>query len=381
MPYINYEIKAHAAEAAGYWGRRDFLRAWWATGGDDEHWTPPAYGRLRRELNPAHNAHLARLAATLIHVEALQRTGLRRSRTDQQEIPLTSVFERPLAAAAAVIDPRRKGGTAQLALTQFSSDGEAFDRLYYYLVEEFSARRHHRFVAPVGLSPHLNSGLLVDGWDARPPLHTPANPPYTPELIERRLRPFLAGRLYHSAVAPAAGRPGPATIMPFDPARLAGDLMPLLTTATENPAGFPPPDEVEAAFLLRQMPPGTRGFLAEMDGAVAGFVLIGPDTAGQLRTTRGGRPLWGRAYLQLARWFSGWSRVTAGRLFFGGVLPDRRGQGVGRQLWERAMREAQINSWAGLSVGPIWGTGGAAAFLAQQGAVAQQTYHLYEASF
>lgn len=384
MPYFNYEINARAADTAGYWARRDFLRAWWAII-DDERWTPPDYSRLRRELNPDHNAHLARLAATFVHVAALQRTGVRRSRTDQQEIPLTSIWERPLAAAVAVIDPRRKGSTAHLALPHFSGDKEAFDKLYHYLVEELSARRYHRLIVPVGLSPHLGSGLLVDSWDARPPLHTPSNPPYATELFERRLRPFLTGRLYHAAVAPAGERPGPATLGPFDPARLAADLLPLLAAATDNPgAGFPPPDPAEAAFLLRQLPRGTHGFMAEIDGAAAGFVLLGPDTAGQLRAARGGRPLWGRAALRLAAAFPGRSGITTGRVFFGAVLPAWRGRGVGRQLWEHAQRAAQERGWRTLTIGPIWPAGEpptAAGFLAAQGATARQTIQLFEASF
>ena len=386
MPYFNYEINAHAAAEAGYWGRRDFVRAWWAIAHDDDRWTPPAYGRLRRELDPRHNTHLARLAATLINVSALQRTGVRRSRTDQQEIPLTSVLERPLAAAVAVIDPRRKGTTAHLALPHFSRDAGAFARLYAYLVEELAAQRYHRLVAPVGLSPHLGSGLLVDSWGDWPPWHTPGNPPYVPELIERRLRPFQTGRLFHAPVSPPGiESPGPAAIGPLEPARLAGDLLPLLVAATANPvAAFPPPDAPEAAFLLRQLPPETRGFLAEIDGAPVGFVLLGPDTAGLLRAARGGRPLWGRAYLHAVARFPGWHQVTAGRIFFGAVADEWRGQGVGRQLWGRALRQADDSGWATLSIGPIWFSGElppAAIFLERRGAVARQTYQLFEGTF
>ncbi|CUS04115.2 conserved protein of unknown function [Candidatus Promineifilum breve] len=386
MPYFNYEITAHPTDTAGYWARRDFVRAWWSIARDDDRWTPPEYDQLRRELNPRHNDHLARLAATLIYVAALQRTGVRRSRTDQQEIPLTSVLERPLAAAVAVVDPRRKGTTAHLALPHFSSDAGAFDRLYYYLVEQLSAQRYHRFVAPVGLSPHLGSGLLVDSWGDWPPLHTPGNPPYAPELLGRKLRPFQTGRLYQAPVSPPDDEPsGPARVGPFDPSRLTADLLPLLIAATANPvAAFPPPDALEAAFMLRHLPPGTSGWLAEIDGAPVGFVLLGPDTAGQLRAARGGRSLWGRAYLRGMARLPGWRRVTSGRLFFGAVVAERRGQGIGRQLWGQALRAAHESGWATLSIGPIWASGQpspAAGFLERRAAVARQTYQLYEASF
>ena len=394
MPYFNYSIHAREAGAASFWQRREFLHAWWALYRDDGRWTPPEYTRLRRELDPHHNEHLVRLSATLIHVDALHRTGLRRSRNEQGEIPLTSVLERPLAAAVAVIDPRRVGRTAHLALLHLAYDDEAFDRLYDHLVETLSVEGYRRVVGPIGLSPHLGSGLQVDGWDEWPPLHTPSNPPYLPELIEHRLRPLQTGRLYHADVPrePVVLSSGPAVVRPFDPARLSADLLPLLVAATENPiAGFPPPDAAEAAFLLRLLRPKMlTGHLAEVDNLPVGFVLLSPDTAGRLRTARGGRPLWGRALLNLeTRFFERnpvlRNRVSKGRLYFGAVLPSWRRQGIGRQLWEHALAEGRRHDWQALTVGPLWlpkeGASPASAFLDSRAAVARQTYRLYERSF
>ncbi len=386
MPYFNYTINAISAATASWWERRAFLGAWWSLYGDDARWTPPPYGRLRRALNPRHNEHLARLEATLIHVEALHRTGVRRSRTDQQEIPLVSVIERPLAAAIALIDPRRKGTTAHLALSHLSADKEAFDTLYYYLVESLSERGYHRLVAPVGLSPHLDSGLLTGAWDAWPPQHTPTNPPYLPELLESRFRPLQHGRLYRAdTTQPPGDAPGPAALRPLEPARLAGDLLPLLVAATDNPtAAFPPPDAVEAALLLRLLGPGVFGWLAEVDGEPVGFVLLGPDEAARLRATRGERSLWRRAAYGVAPTLFGRGE-TAGRLHFGAVHPAWRRQGIGRQLWQRALRAAAGGGWASLVAGPLWlppsGQSVAAAFLDGRAAVAPQTFQLYERSF
>lgn len=388
MPYFNYSVHAQEAGAASYWERRAFLNACWAIYRDDARWTPPPYGRLLRELDPRHNDHLARLHATLIHIDALHRTGVRRSRTDQQEIPLTSVLERPLAAATAIVDPRRKDQTAHLALAHLSNDQEAFDRLYYFLIEHLPDFNCRHLIGPVGLSPHLDSGILVDGWGEWPPLHTPGNPPYQPELIERRLRPFQEGRLYQANVpALPAATPGPATIRPLDPSRLAGDLLPLLVAATDNPvAAFPPPDAAEAALILRMLNPAAlTGSVAEMDGEVVGFVLLGPDTAGRLRATRGGRPAWRRAMVVAQAALSGRFRVTAGRLFFGAVRPEWRRRGIGAQLWEHALSGARDQGWESLIIGPIWwpksGEPAAAAFLKGRAAGAPQAYRLYDRSF
>ena len=396
MPYFNYSLHAADANDASFWERRAFVNAWWKIGREDERWTPPPYSPLRRALDARHNDHLARLGTALIRVEALYRTGVRRGRTDQQEIPLTSVLERPLAAALALLDPRRRDRVAHLALLQLADDAEALDRLYYHLVEALADAEIHRLAGPVGLSPHLGRGALVDSWNAWPPQHTPTNPPYLPELLERRGRVAQVGRLYEvrvdgegtggAAITEDAAR---AAIQSFDVARLAGDLLPLLAAATDDGGGFAPPDATEAAYLLQATGPGAVGGLAERDGAPVGFVLLAPDAAGRLRAARGGRPLWGRAVLAL-----GQDRpVAAGRLLFGGVLPAWRGRGVGAALWGWAWATAQARGWRTLTIGPVWSPrrtsrvpaadpqAAAAAFLIARGAVARQTYHLYEWSF
>ncbi len=403
MPYFNYTLHATHAADASYWERRAFVNAWWAIGRDDERWTPPRYGTFRRELAPRRNDHLARLEAMLLYVEALYRTGLRRSRTDQQEIPLTSILEKPLAAAVALFDPRRDDATAYLAELKLADDAEAFERLYDRLEEALSDAGIQRLIGPVGLSPYLDRGLLVDSWDAWPPQHTPTNPPYLPELLERRARVRQVGRLYHVMVGEEAARMaasrgglsvnGAVAVRPFEVARLAGELLPLLVAAVDDGCGFAPPDAAEAAYLLRAAGPAAFGGLAEVDGAPVGFVLLAPDMAGRLRAARGGRPLWGRAALAL-----GDRRpVGAGRLLFGGVLPAWRGRGVGSALWGWALASARSRGWQSLSVGPIWSPRrssrvpttdpepAAAAFLTARGAVAGQTagqtYHVLEWTF
>ncbi|MCW5865275.1 MAG: hypothetical protein KIT52_19460, partial [Anaerolineae bacterium] len=282
MPYFNYDVHAVDAGAASWWERRAFAGAWWALGREDDRWTPPRYTAFRRELNPAHNDYLARQAARLVTIDALHRTGVSRSRTDQQEIPLTSVLERPLVAALAAADPRRRDQTAHLGLLHTAGDAEALERLFDYLTETLGEDDTHRIIGPVGLSPHLGGGVLADAWDAAPPQHTPTNPPYLPEMLERDAGVLQTGRLYAVDVAggyPAGGwgEVNGVTVEAFAVARLAEDLLPLLIAATENPvAGFPPPDAAEAAFLLRQAGPGAVGGLAVVAGAPAGFVLLAP---------------------------------------------------------------------------------------------------------
>ena len=386
MPYFNYRIQAVDATTAGRSGRRGFLHTWWSLYRDDDRWAPPDYAQLLRDLDPRHTKHLSRLEASFVHVDALRRTGVRSARNDQQEIPLVSLLERPLAATVVLIDRRRADHTASLALLKLGNDGQAIEKLIDYLVDDLPRRGIERIIGPTGLSPCLGSGLLVDGWDEWPPFQTPSNPPYVPELLERHMRPAQSGRLFHAAI-PAelvTTTPGPANLKPFDPVRLAGDLLPLFIGAAENRiADLPLPDATEVAFMLRQLErSAVAGYLAEMDGSPVGFVLLGADTAARLRLAHGGRPLWGRALLKLVTRSYGKSRVSNGRIHFCAVLPEWRGRGIGRQLWQNALAHGRDCGWKSLSAGPIWlplqGALPASAFLESMGASAGQTYRLYE---
>jgi GNAT superfamily N-acetyltransferase len=385
MPYFNHRVIAIDAATASYGERRAFLNAWWSLYGDDSRWTPPEFNRLRGAVNPRHNNHLSRLEASLIHVEALYRTGLRRGRTGQQEVPLTSVLEKPLATATAIVDSRRRDRTAHLALLHLANDEETFDTLYSHLVETLSAADCRRMIGPVGLSSHLEAGALVDNWAEWPPQWTLGNPPYLPDLMERRFRPFRTGRLYHATVPAALPdlEPGPVSLRSFDVLSLAEELLPLLASAVENSsAGFPQPDADEASWILGQLgPPTLVGGLALVEETPVGFVLLGPDGAGRLRASRGGKPLWGRVRLAFTRH----RPVASGRVYFAAVLPPWRGQGIGRKLWQWAFRAARFQGWVRLAIGPVWSQPGgptaAEAFLSRYGAAPRQTYYLYERSF
>lgn len=110
----------------------------------------------------------------------------------------------------ALCDPRRREGTAYLALLHCVNDPESLDRLLGRLAEALSARGCRRVIGPIGLSPHLGSGLLQDCWGQLPPLHTPYNPPYVPEVVGSAMRPLDRARLYHLEVPTEPLSPPPA---------------------------------------------------------------------------------------------------------------------------------------------------------------------------
>jgi GNAT superfamily N-acetyltransferase len=371
--YFNH----HTQIAGGWWDRRSFVVNWWRMYKDDPRWVPPYYPTLRRELEPARNDHLARLNPLFAQTDALPR---RRRSSSPYGSWDGAAFDRMVAATVMLGDSRRRDDTAYLALLHCVNDIGSLERLLTDLIEPLAARGYHRLIGPTGLSPHLGTGLLQDYWDRLPPLHTPYDPPYMPEIAGIVLRPFARSQLYHLAVPPERppAPPTPAKLRPLEPDRLAKDLLPLLVAACPTWADFPPPDAEEAAFLLRWVKHWPlHGWLAEVAEQPVGFILLQPDLASRLRLARGGRnPLW-RVWLAWA------SRrpVRHGRVLFGAVLPDWRGQGIGRQVLHQALLTARQHGWQSLTFGPFPTVSPGAKFLKRNGAKAQQSYLLYQQEF
>jgi GNAT superfamily N-acetyltransferase len=283
-------------------------------------------------------------------------------------------MEEAVATAALLADPRRRDGTATLALLSVANDVESLERLLTLAQEHAFARGCSRLVGPVMLSPHLGYGALLDHFDQTPPLHTPYNQPYLPEILDAVLERVQLTRLYHVPVsADLEQMAGPARLRPLtieDDAQ----LLPNLLTALDDNAEFARPDGSEAAFLLSWWNIAPRfGWIAEVEGQAVGFVLLQPDLAAPLRRAKGGRnPLW-RLWWQ-------WRRLQPahnGRILAGGVLPRWRRQGIGHQLWAAALKSAHLQGWRSVNIGPVADDSAAASFLLAHNAQPIQHYALY----
>ena len=378
MPYeyINFDLTI----AADRWTRGGFFRGWRGIMADDPHWAPPPLPWLRRTLTGTRHVHIRRMAPTFLHVQAVRRRVNSRSDGDVGVGygMSTSVFEETVGAAVLLTDPRVEDRTAYLALPHIVNDEACLDRLLESVMEQLWERGYRRLLAPIGLSPALGVGALLDYFNLTPPLHTPYNAPYVPELLAQSLEPIHAQQLFVATPpshAQAAG--GPATLVPATSTALSGPLLPLLQSACAT-ALFPAPDAEEARFLadvIGQWP--STIWVAEMDGAPVGFVWLQGDYAPVLRRSHGGRnPLW-RPWIAYQRT----RPMRAGRLLLGGVLPAWRGQGIGRQLWHHALATSHAAGWETLTAGPVDVGSPGAAFLSAQGATPQQRYTLFAGEF
>lgn len=375
--YFNYRFQL----AEGGWQRRDFAGRWWRIYENDPRWAPPLWSDFRATLDLSRTPHLARLDPLLLYGEALPRRSQPRS-PQHSDLPAFSsaLFEESIVAGLLLRDRRRRDGAAYVALLHVANDTETLLRYLTMVGEILQPAGVRQLILPTGISPYLGTGVLQDHFHRWPPLYSPYNPPYLPEMMMEICRPLGRSLLYEVEVARSLEkvRQGPATLRPFDPVRLAGDLLPLFQQTMPTWADFPLPDEQEAAFLLRRLGRWpVVGWLAEVNGEAVGFVLLQPDLAAILRQSNGGRRLLGRAWLA-------WRTrrpVKAGRTLFGGVAPAYRRRGIGRQLWQQALRHSYESGWERLSIGPLPSTAPASNFLQAQGVEPQRTYLLHRYEF
>ena len=367
--YYNYYTRL----AESWWERRDFVRGWLRLHGSDRRWVAPYFPKLMAALTPGRTPYIARQNPALIWIEALQG----KANTDGQwsSTRYNSVFmEEAVATAALLADPRRRDNTASLAMLNVANDVESLERLLSVALEQGFGRGRSRLVGPVELSPHLGYGALLDHFDKTPPLYTPYNSPYLPEILDAVFERVATARLYYAPVRPQAERiGGPASLRPIVPEDDTSILSSLLA-ALDGSVDFPRPDAVEAAFLLNWWQAVPRmGWIAEMQGEPVGFVLLQPDLAVALRRAKGGRPLHWRLWWQ-------WRRTRPardGRIVAGGVLPNWRRQGIGTQLWASALNSAHLHGWRTLSIGPVADDSAGASFLLTHKTEPLQHYALY----
>jgi len=370
VAYFNYTTHW----ATDWWARREFIHAWWRLNADDPRWLPPDYATWRRLIVQRDAAYWQQLAAQPFYLEALPRRRPSTYAPQHQPMLAGAVFEQPVAAAVLLCEPA-PAGVAYLSMLHCANDEETLDRLLGAAMERAAEAGCTRLVAPAGLLPEWGGGALLDRFDQLPPLHTPSNPPYLADLLATSMEVCQRQQLLILPVNAVAADAGPAVLKPLTLTDLAGVHLPLLAAALTPHSEKAELSPDAAALLLHWVGVyPTCGWLAEVDGAAAGFVVVQPDLAPLVRRTGGGRWLpW--------RWYGRWALrrpVRRGRLLFGAVVPMWRKRGVGRQLLAEVQRHAAAAGWSELICGPFTDDAPVACWLQRAGARVEQHYALFE---
>ena len=196
------------------------------------------------------------------------------------------------------------------------------------------------------MSPSMNHecGLLVGGYETRPSVMTPWNPPYLGELVERSgyakaqdlvgyWIPAAGERALPERVGVLAERTRRKTGVTFrrldvkTMEREARMVLELYKQAWENNWGFVPPSWEEfwhTAKDLKMVLAPELSFVAETDEGVVGFMLIIHDLNRVLQHIPSGR-LWP---WNLVRLLTATRRFVAGRVILLGLTREYRNRGL-----------------------------------------------------
>jgi GNAT superfamily N-acetyltransferase len=307
---------------------RAFLRLPYDLYRSDPNWVAPLPWMERRRWSPRHNASL--------RSRSVRRFLARRGGTVVGRI--AAIVDEAFAA-------RWEPGAGAFGFFECRDDPEAAAALLTAAEGALRERGRDRVLGPINLTPHDEVGLLVEGFDSRPTLLSPYNPPYYPELVEaagyRGVRDYHAflwrpeqshgpavSRLQRAAEQ-GSGVFGRVRLRPADVRRWDDEvrtLHALYNESFEGVWGFVPVTVEEFA----ERAAGFRPFfdpdlliIAEGESRAVGFALLLPDANEALAPLRGRLLPFG--WLRLIR---GMRRIRGGRFILIGVVPDLAGRGL-----------------------------------------------------
>jgi hypothetical protein len=210
-----------------------------------------------------------------------------------------------------------------------------------------ATRGMRRAIGPLSLSTNEETGLMVDGFAARPMLLMPYHPPYaSPRLAAEGYAkakdliaydydviaapPFRAPRVVQRAMAG-----GGFELRTLDPRRYQADInaaLAIYRDAWADNWGYVPPTQAETEHTVRSMKPLVRSdmvILAEMGGAPVGMIVCVPNLA-EAVAGLGGRLLpfgWARLLWRLKV-----AGLRTSRVVLFGVLKRLQGSGLGSAI-------------------------------------------------
>jgi len=360
--------------------RRAFIDLPYRLYRDDPLWAPPFKAEVKELLSPRKNPFFA-------HGEAEYFLGLRQGR----------VAGRIAAIANQLHNEVHGDAIAFFGFFECEDDPELAAELFAAAADWARQRNFDSLRGPASFSVNDECGLLIDGFEFRPPLMMPHNPPYYADLLvaagfhkAKDLYGFWGGHSERYEPVPdrltraidVMRRRQGITIRSFRLDRFDEEVQlikDLYNASWERNWGFVPMTDAEIDHLAKRFKPiliPEIAPFAEKDGRVVGFGVALPDLNQVLMSNRSGRLF--PAVLKLL-WALKRQQIRRARVPLLGVLPEFRGKGIDsmlyHQIWTRAAEHGIFRGEAGwtLEDNPAINRG-----LEKMGFQHYQTYRMYE---
>ncbi|MDZ7781258.1 MAG: N-acetyltransferase [Gemmatimonadota bacterium] len=324
----------------GWRGISRFIEvAWTVQAGRDTPWVPPLRAAVRDLLNRKKNPFYDNADRALF---IAHRDGA------------------PVGRIAAIENRRHNAHHGDrvgfFGFFECGEDQDAADALLRAAEEWLSERGCDRVRGPMNPSMNHECGLLVDGFEHRPVIMTPWNPPYYMTLLDSAgydavrdllgywvpARDRLAVPERVARLAERARRKSGVTFRELDVTKLkqeARNVLELYVEAWDGNWGFVPPTWEEFWHTARDLEAVLAdgfSFVAEANGETVGFMMIAHDVNEVLREMPSGR-LWPWNIVRLSR---GIPRVLRGRVVLLGLRSEFRNLGLFPLFAHEAARRA-----------------------------------------
>ena len=259
-------------------GLKRFLRVPWALYGSDPAWVPPLLQQVKERLSPRHNPYFEHADAAYFLAE---RDGQPVGRISTQVCQLVQEYQEP--------------GTGHFGMFECEDRQETADALFEAGSAWLRKRDMHRVMGPIDLSINDEIGMLVDGF-ARPPcLMMGHHLPYYQTLVERAgfRKEFDLFAYYKDICEPFSDRiekimkwasndmnMNIRAVARKDYDRELRNVLDIFRDAWCDNWGYVPPTDAEVDHLIKQMRQVLdRGavLMSEIDGELAGFIVVLPD--------------------------------------------------------------------------------------------------------
>ncbi|MCX7707384.1 MAG: hypothetical protein N2204_05200 [Anaerolineae bacterium] len=347
----NARVQFDVFAATERWQQRRGARVPWGVYRGDRRWTPPLRAQWPRAIDPARNPLLAETEHALFLAEA-------------RSLSLGDVVAGRLVAWASAEEGVGYFGAFE-AINDPNLTEALFSAAETWFFEHVPGLEVVR--GPVSLDPLSPSGLLADGFDARPAAFLPYSPPYYPELLMRE-EFELQGQwqayaldLRAAAASQTQGRSAwdLRILGPQDWSDVASPILDLHRQMEDSLGAwqvvFPllagetdPRFSLEAQLLIRWLRPRALAVTAWDMGELIGAVIGVPDISVALRRADGRLLPFGWLPYRLAV-----RRAQRLRIFPATVAGDHSGCGVEHALYSALAEAAVAKGFDAAVVGPF----------------------------